>query len=187
MHRQALEVLPALFDALDIDATRARPWLFGHSDGGSIALIHAAHFPERIGGLVVAAPHLFVEDIAITSIERTRSAYLTTDLRERLARYHAEVDSAFWGWNDIWLDPDFRHWNIEALLPRVICPLLAVQGYDDEYGTMTQIDTIQAKMPHAHLLKLSACGHSPHRDQPEVLARAVEAFMRRHGATAQPG
>lgn len=186
MHRQALEVLPALFDTLGIDAAQARPWLFGHSDGGSIALIHAAHFPECVGGLVVAAPHVFVEDVAIASIERTRSAYLTTDLRERLARYHAEVDSAFWGWNDIWLDPDFRHWNIEALLPRVICPLLAVQGYDDEYGTMTQIDTIQAKLPHAQLLRLSACGHSPHRDQPEVLARAVAAFMRRHRATAQP-
>lgn len=186
MHRQALEVLPALFDALRIDVMRARPWLFGHSDGGSIALIHAAHFPQCIGGLIVAAPHVFVEDVAVESIERTRSAYLDTDLRERLLRYHAEADSAFWGWNDIWLDPAFRSWNIEALLPQIICPLLAVQGYDDEYGTMTQIDTIQASTPHAELLKLVECGHSPHRDQPDALAQAVTAFMQRHRAAAQP-
>lgn len=186
MHRQALEVLPALLDVLGIDAARERPWLFGHSDGGSIALIHAAHFSDRTGGLIVAAPHVFVEDVAVASIERTRSAYLTTDLRERLSRYHVEADSAFWGWNDIWLDAAFRHWNIEALLPQISCPLLAVQGYDDEYGTMTQIDRIQARTPHAELLKLSACGHSPHRDQPDALIRAATAFMQRHRVEGQP-
>ena len=187
MHRQALEVLPRLFDVLGLDAPQVRPWLLGHSDGASIALIHAAHYPDRIGGLIVAAPHVFVEDIAIQSIEHARDTYLTADLRERLSRHHVEPDSAFWGWNDTWLDPAFRHWSIEALLPKIVCPVLAVQGYEDEYGTMTQIDRIGQEVPRAELLKLRACGHSAHRDQPDALIRAVSAFMQRHGTRAQPG
>src|SRR5690242_14687632 len=130
MHRQAHEVLPALLRALQIE----RPWLFGHSDGGSIALLHAARHP--VAGLVVVAPHVFVEDLSVTSIEAARVAYETTDLRARLARHHADPDSAFRGWNDIWLDPAFRDWNIEADIEPIRAPVLAVQGEDDEYGSL---------------------------------------------------
>ena len=174
MHDQAREVLPALLRALGIDAARERPWCFGHSDGGSIALIHAALHPDWVGGLIVVAPHIFVEDLSVSSIEQARLAYLNTDLSRKLGRYHADADSAFWGWNQIWLDPAFRDWNIEALLPQIRCPVLAVQGHDDEYGTMAQIDGIARALPdRTRLLKLDACGHSPHRDQPEALIRAT--------------
>ena len=114
MHRQAHDVLPALLAHLGVAAP---PWLFGHSDGGSIALLFAAAHPARVAGVVAVAPHVFVEDVAVRSIDATRTTYLTTDLRARLARYHDDPDSAFWGWNDIWLDPAFRAWNIEDALP----------------------------------------------------------------------
>ena len=177
MHAQAHDVLPALFARLGLTDA---PWLFGHSDGGSIALLHAAAFPERVAGLVVVSPHVFVEEVTVASIERARLAYAATDLRRKLARYHVDADSAFHGWNDIWLDPAFRAWNIEDCLPGVRCPLLVVQGEDDEYGTMAQVDAIARLVPHARMLKLPACGHSPHRDQPGALSAAVVAFLREH-------
>ena len=183
MHTQAVDVLPRLFAQLGVGADGALPWLIGHSDGGSIALIHAANFPGAVAGVVAIAPHIIVEDLSIASIERARDAYLATDLKARLARYHADPDSAFWGWNEIWLDPAFRSWSIEDLLPRITCPLLAVQGVDDEYGTMAQIDGIAARIPHAKLLKLPACGHSPHRDQPAALNAAIIDFVRAHPET----
>jgi pimeloyl-ACP methyl ester carboxylesterase len=177
MHVQARDVLTTLLAALDIDPKRERPWLFGHSDGGSIALIYASLFPDAVAGLIAAAPHIFVEDVSVASIAQTREAFLQTGLRSKLARYHDDVDSAFWGWNDIWLNPEFRAWNIEALLPQIICPLLAIQGVDDEYGTMAQIDGIARAVPQAQLLKLENCGHSPHRDQPQAVIDAVRSFV----------
>jgi pimeloyl-ACP methyl ester carboxylesterase len=177
MHRQALEVLPALLAALDIDTTRDKPWLFGHSDGGSIALLHAAAFADRVAGLVVLAPHIVVEDLSVASIVKARTAYLETDLRDRLARHHDDPDSAFWGWNDIWLHPPFRQWSIEEELRVITCPLLAVQGLDDEYGTLEQIRGIARRVPQTRLLELADCGHSPHRDQPEALIAATAAFI----------
>lgn len=174
MHVQASNVLPALRSAI---APNTKPWLFGHSDGGSIALIHAALYPQNVAGVIVAAPHIFVEDISVTSIAQTRETYLQTDLRSKLARYHEDVDSAFWGWNDIWLDPAFRAWNIEALLPQITSPLLAIQGVNDEYGTMAQIDGIAQAVPHTQLVKLANCGHSPHRDQPQTVMDAVKNFI----------
>jgi pimeloyl-ACP methyl ester carboxylesterase len=179
MHRQAREALPALFDVLEIGPGRRHgaPWLLGHSDGGSIALIHAASFPASVAGIVVVAPHIVVEDLSVTSIEATRRAYLETDLRSRLARYHDDVDSAFWGWNDIWLDPAFRQWDLRPLLASIRCPVLAVQGEDDEYGTMAQIEGIHRYAPQTVLLKLAACGHSPHRDQPGPLTDAAVRFI----------
>lgn len=184
MHHQARHFLPAFFEAIGHDTATDRPWFYGHSDGGSIALIHAASFPARVGGIVVAAPHIFVEEITTSSIEKARDGYVTTDLRAKLARYHADPDSAFWGWNDVWLDPDFKRWNIEALLPQIRCPVLAIQGHDDEYGTMAQIDGIAAAVPQAQLLKLDDCGHSPHRDQPAQVMLAVAGFVHRHAAPA---
>ena len=173
MHCQAWEVLPALFAELGIE----RPWLFGHSDGGSIALLYAARFPDAVRGLVVVAPHVRVEDVSVTSIAEARTAWLEGGLRERLARYHDDVDSAFWGWNDIWLDPAFRAWDIRAELPSIRAPLLAVQGEDDEYGTLAQIEGIAGLAPQTRLLVLPACGHSPHRDQPERLIDEAARFM----------
>jgi pimeloyl-ACP methyl ester carboxylesterase len=179
MHRQAHEVLPTLLDALGHDAAANPPWLFGHSDGGSIALLHAARFPQRVAGLVVLAPHIMVEAVSVASIEKARVAYTTTDLRERLARYHDDPDSAFWGWNDIWLRPAFRNWSIEAELDTITCPVLAVQGLDDEYGTLAQIRGIARRLPRTELLELSACGHSPQRDQPGPLIAAATDFIQR--------
>lgn len=176
MHQQAWEVLPALLEHLGVN----RPWLFGHSDGGSIALLHAARFPGAVSGLVVVAPHIMVEDISVASIAQARTAYLEGGLRERLARHHEDVDSAFWGWNDVWLDPAFRAWDIRHALPAIEVPLLAVQGEDDEYGTLEQIRGIAGRAPQTRLLVLPACGHSPHRDQPERLIDEAVRFMINH-------
>ncbi|MEC5405921.1 alpha/beta hydrolase [Paraburkholderia sp. MPAMCS5] len=181
MTKQARDVLPALLDALCIDTrARERMWVIGHSDGGSIALLYAALHPEALAGAVAIAPHVFVEDISVQSIAQTKQLYESTDLRSKLSRYHADVDSAFYGWNDIWLDPAFRDWSIAAQLASIKKPLLAVQGHDDNYGTMAQIDTIALHVPHTQLVKLDACGHSPHRDAPENLNEAIAAFVARH-------
>ncbi|MGB3288037.1 MAG: alpha/beta hydrolase [Burkholderiaceae bacterium] len=174
MHTQAREALPALFRALDITEP---PVLFGHSDGGSIALLYAAMYPDRVKAIAVAAPHIFVEDVTISNIEQAREAYLNTNLPEKLGRYHQDPDSAFWGWNDIWLNPDFRAWNIEAFLDGITCPVLAIQGEGDEYGTLEQIRGIQRLAPQTELCIIPDCGHSPHRDQPDTVIHAVKAFM----------
>jgi pimeloyl-ACP methyl ester carboxylesterase len=185
MHRQAHEVLPALLDALQIDRTHPPLWLFGHSDGGSIALLHAARFAHQVAGVIVMAPHVSVEPKAIASIRQARDNYLNTDLKQRLARYHGDADSAFWGWNDIWLHEPFTRWNIEAEVARIRCPLLALQGVDDEYGTLDQIHAIARLVPHAELVELPQCGHSPHRDQPEGVIDAVTRFIAAHAASKQ--
>lgn len=174
MHRQAIEVLPAFFESIGL--TEA-PWLFGHSDGGSIALLYASRFPERVAGLVVLAPHTFVEDVTVANIELARQAYLDTDLPQKLGRYHDDADSAFWGWNRIWLHPPFREWNIGPELESIRCPVLAIQGLDDEYGTLAQIRGIVQRVPQAQLLELPDCGHSPHRDQPEKTIVASISFI----------
>jgi len=171
MQRQAWDVLPALFAQLGIE----RPWLFGHSDGGSIALLYAVRFP--VSGLVVVAPHIMVEDVSVASIAQARAAYVQGALRERLARFHDDVDSAFWGWNDAWLDPAFRAWDIRAHLPSIAAPLLAIQGADDDYGTLEQINGIARLAPQTRLLVLPDCGHSPHRDQAGRLIEEAARFM----------
>lgn len=173
MHDEALKTLPDLLDQLGI----ARPILFGHSDGGSIALIHAGGSGRPVRGVIAMAPHVFVEEFGIRSIEAAKRTYATTGLRDKLARYHADPDSAFRGWNDIWLHPDFRAWNIEAYLPRIACPVLAIQGEDDEYGTMEQIDRIQCAIHQVEVLKLARCGHSPHRDQAEAVIERASRFI----------
>ncbi|MFM0303324.1 alpha/beta hydrolase [Paraburkholderia sediminicola] len=180
MTEQARDILPALLDALDVGMQeRRRMWLIGHSDGGSITLLYAALHPNELAGAVAIAPHVFVEDISVESIAQTKELYETTDLRSKLSRYHADVDSTFYGWNDIWLNPAFREWNIASELAAIKQPLLAVQGHDDNYGTMAQIDTIAERVPHAQLVKLDACGHSPHRDAPGALNEAIAAFISR--------
>ena len=180
MHQQAQQLLPALLQALDIDTVAQPPWLLGHSDGGSIALLHAAMFADRVAGAIVLAPHILVEDISLRSIAQTRVAYLKADLRQGLARHHDDPDSAFWGWNDIWLHPDFRAWSIADEIGHIRCPLLAVQGLDDEYGTLAQLHGIAQRVPQTRMLKLPDCGHSPHRDQAAALTAAVARFLQDH-------
>ena len=175
MHRQAYEVLPTLLTHLNVK----NPWLFGHSDGASIALLYAAQFPAALRGAIVVAPHLFVEDISIQSIKLAREAYLQHGLRERLARHHDEVDSAFFGWNDVWLSEAFKDWNIESVIPGIRCPLLALQGEQDEYGSLQQVMRIRELLPSAEVITLTNCGLSPHRDQAVALMTAVEAFIQR--------
>lgn len=177
LQHQAGEALPALFDALGLQDER--PVLFGHSDGGSIALLYAALHPARVAGIAVAAPHIFVEDVTVENIRKARQVYLETDLREKLSRYHDDPDSAFWAWNDTWLRPDFRSWNIEACLDKIECPILAMQGLDDHYGTLEQIRGIQRRAPQTQLLEISDCGHSPHKDQPQVVIEALGRFVAR--------
>ena len=176
MHEEALSVLPALLGELGI----SDPILIGHSDGGSIALIHAGSGPSSVRALVLEAPHVFVEDVTVASIAQAKAIYRASDLGSRLARYHDDPDHAFWGWNDIWLDPAFRSWNIEAHLPGVRCPVLAIQGADDEYGTLAQLDAIERGVagPFDRLV-LARCKHSPHRDQPALTLEAMAAFIER--------
>ncbi|RZI41070.1 alpha/beta hydrolase [Herbaspirillum sp. HC18] len=173
MHVEALEVLPDVLRGLDID----NPILVGHSDGASIALIHAAAARRPVRGLVLLAPHVFVEDLTVASIAEAKIAYQTTDLPEKLARYHDDPDNTFWGWNNIWLHPEFRQWNVEAFLPRIACPVLAIQGKDDEYGTMAQIDSIARHARDVDVLKLENCRHSPHRDRPDEVTLAIQLFV----------
>ena len=180
MHRQAQQVLPAFLEALGLDAAADKPWLLGHSDGGSISLLYAASHPQKIAGAIVLAPHIFVEDLSVSSIVKARNAYLQTDLRQRLARHHDDPDSAFWGWSDIWLKPAFKHWSIEEEISAIGCPLLAVQGLDDEYGTLAQIRGIALRAPQTELLEMADCGHSPHRDQPGALIAFMASFIQRH-------
>lgn len=176
MHDEALQALPEVLQQLDI----RNPVLVGHSDGASIALIHAGAAQWPVRGVVLLAPHVFVEDRSVSSIAQARVAYQESDLPAKLARYHDDVDASFWGWNDIWLDPEFRHWNIESFLPGIDCPVLAIQGHEDEYGTMAQIDCIAQSVHDVTLLKLAHCKHSPHRDQPEAVIEAITAFIARN-------
>ncbi|WP_326537074.1 alpha/beta fold hydrolase [Pseudorhodoferax sp.] len=174
LHRQADEVLPALLDALDV----AQPaWLFGHSDGGSIALLAAGRHPARVAGLVLLAPHIFVEDLSVASIAQARDAYPNGKLRGRLARYHDAPDAVFRAWNDVWLSPAFRRWNITDELADIRCPVLAIQGLDDAYGTLAQIRGIAERVGATELLELPDCGHSAYRDQPEQVIAATNAFI----------
>ena len=170
MHREALDVLPQLLAQLGVE----EPVLLGHSDGGTIALVHAAHFPVR--ACIVMAPHVIVEDVCVQAIEDSRHAWSTTDMRAKLARYHDDVDTAFWQWNDIWLDPAFRAFDIRADCRRIHAPVLALQGRDDTYGTLRQIEEIVPAGPIRREV-IPDCGHSPYRDQPELTRDLVARFL----------
>ncbi len=170
------EVLERVLDAAGI--REAVP--VGHSDGASIALIHAATHPgERVRALALEAPHVFVENVTVASIAAIGEVYRTTDLRRRLEKHHGDnTDAAFRGWNEVWLDPAFRDWNIEALLPRVRVPVLVVQGTDDEYGSARQIEALERGVGGSvETLLLDGCGHSPHRDRPDAVLDAMAGFV----------
>jgi pimeloyl-ACP methyl ester carboxylesterase len=174
MHDEARRVLPQLLAQESIEEVI----LVGHSDGASIALIYAAEHPGNVRGVVLEAPHVFVEDISVASIAAIREQYETTPLKERVAKYHTDGDATFYGWNDIWLAPEFREWNIEAYLGRVSAPVLAIQGAADEYGTLAQLESIarRAAGPVDRIV-LAGCGHAPHRDRPAFVAGAVAEWI----------
>ena len=173
MHDEAAR-LPAILAAAGItDAI-----LVGHSDGASIAIIAAAAIAPR--ALVLIAPHAFVEDISVASIAAAADAYRTSDLRDRLARHHADVDGAFWGWNRAWLDPDFRAWNLEEYLPAITVPTLIVQGTHDEYGTRAQVDAIaRGVRGPVEIAMIDGAGHAPFRDAPNAVHAQIAAFVHR--------
>lgn len=170
MHQEAWQVLPALLQAWGV----ATPVLVGHSDGGSIALLHASRFP--VTACIVMAPHLMVEDKSVQAIKAARVAFETTDLRERLKRYHADVDSAFWQWNDVWLSQGFNNFDIHPDCMQITAPVLAMQGVDDAYGTLRHIDGLHTAGSVQREV-LAACGHSPYRDQAEVSLRLMADFL----------
>lgn len=174
MHEEALLALPGFLDALGIE----NPILLGHSDGASIALIYAGAKPDAVSGLIVLAPHVFVEDLLVASIAAKKRAYEMTDLRTKLARYHADAGGLFRGWNSIWLDPAFRSWNIEAYLPSIEVPVLAIQGVDDEFGTMEQVHRVAHGARDVKVIELEDCGHSPHRDQPVRTLAGIADYVR---------
>ena len=172
MHREASEMLPGVLDALSV----RDPILIGHSDGASISIIYAAS--NAVQGLVLMAPHAFVEDISVASIAQARTSFEATDLGAKLARYHDDAAATFRGWNDIWLHPDFRLWNIEAMLPSITAPVLLIQGEDDQYGTIAQVEAVARGVSGpAQVLMLPRCGHSPHVDQPAQTLEAIAQFV----------
>ena len=171
MHRHAWEALPALLAQLNLE----NPVLVGHSDGATIALLHASRYP--VNACIAMAPHVVVERVAVNAIGRAKRAFESGDLRQRLAKHHADVDSAFWQWNDVWLSEAFASFDIRADCRRITAPLLLVQGVDDEYGTMLQLDEIAQAAPHAQQVRLADCGHSPHRDQPDECLQAIIRFL----------
>ena len=173
MHHEAQVVVPEILQKAGIE----RPLLLGHSDGASIAILYAGTFPDSSTGLILEAPHVFVEDLTVASISQARVLYQDTDLPQRLGRYHTNVDALFWGWINIWLDPRFRDWNIESYLDRIRCPVLVLQGAGDEYGTTAQIEAIQRRIPSAPAILLEDCKHAPHRDRSEATLSAIGQFI----------
>jgi pimeloyl-ACP methyl ester carboxylesterase len=174
MHREALDVLPEVLHQLGIEA----PILVGHSDGASIALIHTGSGRWPVRAVVAMAPHVFVEDITVQSIAEAKTTFESTDLAARLGRYHDDVVSTFWGWNDIWLHPDFRDWNIEEYLPGIAVPVLVIQGEDDQYGTEAQVEAIarQVSGP-VETVMLPDCTHSAHQVQRDATIAAISGFV----------
>jgi pimeloyl-ACP methyl ester carboxylesterase len=183
MSREARFSLPAVLDAIRFE----RGILLGHSDGASIAAIYAGEFAdERVKGLVLMAPHMFTEQPGLASIAQARRAYEMGDLRAKLAKYHRDVDNAFWGWNRAWLDPGFKAWNIEDEVDRWRVPALIIQGADDQYGTLAQVRSIEARSPApVKSLILDACRHSPHIDQPQATLDAIAGFCAKVRAEAR--
>ncbi len=173
MHREAQVALPELLAALAIDT----PILVGHSDGASISLIYAGT-GRPLRGMVIEAPHVMIEQLNMDGIRAARHAFETTDLPQKLGRHHRNPEKTFFGWHDAWMSPGFQQWNIENVLPGIRCPLMAIQGEDDAYGTMAQLDIIAAQVGGpCELIKLADCGHTPHKEQPEKTFSAVTRFV----------
>lgn len=175
LHTEAEFALPALLQALNL--SDERPILFGHSDGGSIALLYAALFPDRVKAIAVAAPHIFVEDITLDGIVEAAEIARTTDLIPKLGRHHRDPQTVFSSWNDTWRLAEFRSWNIEKEVSQIRCPILAMQGENDEYGTLQQIKGIKQLAEQTQLCIIPDCGHSPHRETPGAVNAAMLYFV----------
>lgn len=176
MHIEALDVLPKLLDEIGFH----RGLLLGHSDGASIAAIYAgAHQDHRVQGVAMIAPHFVVEDVSVTSIAEIKRAYETRDLKTKLARWHNDVDNAFYGWNGAWLDPKFREWDISDYLAYIRVPVAILQGADDQYGTIRQIEIAREECycP-VEVTVIPGAGHSPHREAADMTLRAISEFAR---------
>jgi pimeloyl-ACP methyl ester carboxylesterase len=170
-HEEACAVLPSVLRQLGVE----EPVFVGHSDGASIALIHAAVFP--VSGLVLVAPHVVVEDVTLGAIREARERFENGDLRERLSRHHSDPEAAFYGWCDVWLDPTFRSWSLDDDVERVECPILLVQGADDPYGSLDQLDRIEAHTRGRVRRLIVPGGHSPHLDEQETVVRELARFV----------
>lgn len=177
LHEEALEVLPRLMSELHI----LRPILIGHSDGGSIALIYASAFPERAKAVITEAAHVFVEEVTIEGIRKAVAVYEKTNLREQLEKYHGEkTDAMFRAWSETWLSEEFRNWNIEEYLTGIKCPVLAIQGADDEYGSPAQVESIVKRVSgKAESLLIAGCGHIPHQQASKTVVEAIINFINR--------
>ncbi len=173
MHHEAFQVLPEWLSALGV----RQPVLVGHSDGATIALLHASQHP--VAACVAMAPHVSVEQKALDAIEQARQAYIASGglFRHRLAKFHQDPDNAFWQWNDVWLSDAFKAFDIQTECASIKSPLMCVQGVEDEYGTLGQLDAIERAVPHCTRLELTPCGHSPHRDQPDQLTQSLTQFL----------
>ena len=176
LHDEALLSLPEVLEQCAID----KPIFIGHSDGGSIAIIYAGTYPQKVAGIITEAAHVFVEDVTVQGIKRAVEVYESTDLKTRLARFHgSNTELMFRGWADIWLSLEFRNWNIEEHLPHVTCPLLAIQGKDDEYGTPAQVEAIVGKVTGpARASMIDNCGHIPHIQAMEKVFSEMVSFIR---------
>ena len=173
MHREALTVLPEVLESM----VRGVPILIGHSDGASIAVIAAGSSQMPIG-LVLIAPHVFVEDVGLEAIARSREGFIDSDVPTRMAKYHSDPAATFWGWNDIWLSPAFRDWNLEQYLPAITCPVLLVQGDADEFGTTAQLDSIESHVQGpVERVMVPGAGHSPHLAEPDLVTGAIAKFL----------
>ena len=173
MHDEGLRALPEVLKELKIE----KPILVGHSDGASIALIHAGS-GAAVKAVVAMAPHVFIEPVCLSSIRKIADTFENGDLPKALGKYHRDARRTFYGWADVWLDPGFPQWDIrDDHLPRIECPVLAIQGEDDEYGTMQQLDDTKKRVKRCQLLKLPACGHSPFKDQTEKVLSAIQSFI----------
>ena len=177
MHRQAYDVMPALLTKLGIYGSRDRIYLFGHSDGASIAMLYASRYADFVNGLMVVAPHVMVEAVTVNSIKRLKKSYGTSEMKTKIAAYHIDANSTFNGWSQVWLDQAFRSWSIESELKKIQSPLLIVQGTKDEYGTVDQVSRIIQKLPNSEYVEIPGCGHAPHRTHPDVLLSRSTQFI----------
>jgi len=175
MTREAVDVLPHVLDAVPAD----RFVLFGHSDGATIAALHAGNVQDhRVRAMILMAPHFFTEEMGLAEIEKARTAFAETDMRDRMAKYHRDPDGAFKGWNGVWLDPGFKAWNVADTIDYFRVPVLAIQGRDDQYGTLAQVEEIEERSyAPVEMLVIDHCRHAPHLEQPEAVLEGVNTFI----------
>jgi len=173
IHNEGEVVLPELLEKFHI----TNPLLLGHSDGASIAITYAGQHHDRVSGLILMAPHVFVEDVTVRGVMEAGVAYRGADLKQKLSRYHRDPDGIFYAWHNMWIDPQFKDWNIESYLSAICCPVLLIQGEHDGYGTVAQLEAIRSHRPESEMFLLEGCGHSPYREKPEVTLHRIAQFV----------